>query len=410
MPHRLSTGAELLCPTMPPTRTHRVDDRVVVPVAVLAGVVAALGPAEPTGSALPDAVLVAASVAVVTWAGSTARWWALVVLAVVATAISSSPALAVAGVLAVAGALWIGTRQRDLPVPRAAVVAVSLNVAIRSEIGGFLGLTALLTVGAATMVAVSGLRRRRGNVRRGAVIAASVVGALAVLALVGAGGAAIGASGELRDGNRLAREGISMLGDGEYAAAADRFDQAADALSSSSAQLDRPWAKPAAWLPVVAQQRFRDCGPLELGGDGIGGSRCRAPRGRSGAVASGRRAFRPGCDPADRAAVRHGPGLDRRAARCDRSFRLALAGRAAGRSARRPRHRTGRQRGAGRQRRECRTAGASAAGGRRASPLLHRVHDAGGGAGPWRIHGELGGADGERWSPAVVGFREDAAN
>ena len=224
-------------------------------MAVLTGVVAALGPAAPTGSALPDAVLVAVAVAVVTWSGSTARWWALVVLAVVATAISSSPALAVAGVLAVAGGLWIGTQQRDLPIPRAAVVAVGLNVAIRSEIGGFLGLSALLTVGAATIVVVSGLRRRRGGVRRGAVIAAAALGVLAVLAMVGAGVAALGASGDLRDGNRLARDGISMLGDGEYAAAAERFDQAADAFSSSNAQLDRPWAQPAAWLPVVAQQR-----------------------------------------------------------------------------------------------------------------------------------------------------------
>ncbi len=240
---------------MSPTKTHRVDDRVVVPIAVLAGVVAALGPARPTGSAVPDAVLVGVAVAVVTWAGSTARWWALVLLSVIATAISNSPALAVAGVLAAAGALWIGTQQRDLPIPRAAVVAVSLNVAVRSDIGGFLGLSALLTIGAATIVGVSGLRRRRGRVRRGAVIAASAVGVLAVLAIVGGGAAALGASGDLSDGNRLARDGISMLGDGEYAGAAERFDQAAEALSSSSAQLERPWAKPSAWIPVLAQQR-----------------------------------------------------------------------------------------------------------------------------------------------------------
>ncbi len=240
---------------MSPRKTHRVDDRVVVPIAVLAGVVAALGPAEPTGSSVPDAVLVAVAVALVTWAGSSARWWALVMLSVVATAISSSPALAVAGALAAAGALWIGTQRRDLPIPRAAVVAVSLNVAVRSEIGGFLGLSALLTICAATIVGVSGLRRRRGGVRRGAVIAASAVGVLAVLAIVGGGAAALGARADLSDGNRLARDGISMLGDGEYAGAADRFDQAAEALSSSSAQLEQPWAKPSAWIPVLAQQR-----------------------------------------------------------------------------------------------------------------------------------------------------------
>ncbi len=240
---------------MATARTHRVDDRVVVPLAMLAGVVAALGPAEPTGGRVQDVALVVMPVALVTWAGATARWWALVVLAVSATAIASSLVLVVVGAVSVAVAVWIGTQLRDLPTARAVVVAVSLNVAIRSDIGGFLGLSAIITIGASVVVVVSGVRRRRGGVRRGAAVGLSAVAALAVLAVVGSAIAAAGASNDLRDGSRLARDGISMLGNGDYAAAADRFDQAAGAFASSNEQLESVWSKPSAWLPVIAQQR-----------------------------------------------------------------------------------------------------------------------------------------------------------
>lgn len=250
-----SLFAPLLSPTMATTRTHRVDDRVVVPLAVIAGVVAALGPAEPTGSAVPDAVIVAVTVAFVTWLGATARWWALVVLAVAATAIASSVPAAVAGAASVVGAVWIGTRRRDLSVARAAVTAVALNVAIRSDIGGFLGLSAIITIAASLLVVVSGLGRRRGEARRRVVIALATVAGIAAIALVGAMIAVVGAGRDLRDANQLARDGISMLGDGAYAAAADRFEEAARSFASSNERMESVWSKPSSWLPIVAQQR-----------------------------------------------------------------------------------------------------------------------------------------------------------
>jgi hypothetical protein len=240
---------------MPSTRTHRVDDRVVVPIAAVSGAVAALGSAAPTGGRLQDAVLVLAAVGVVTWAAATARWWTLVVLSVVAATIASSLVLTVVGIVAVGAATWIGTRQRDLPVARAAVAALGLNLAIRSELGGFLGLPTLLTIGAAMLVLVSGLSRRSGRVRRSAVIAGAAVVALAALALVGGGVAAVSASGELRDGAQMARDGLEFLDDGDYAAAADQFDAAADALASADRRVAGVWSSPAAWVPVAAQHR-----------------------------------------------------------------------------------------------------------------------------------------------------------
>ncbi len=53
----------------------------------------------------------------------------------------------------------------------------------------------------------------------------------------------------------MAREGISMLADGDYAGAAEQFEQAAGVLSASESRLTRIWAAPSAWLPFVAQHR-----------------------------------------------------------------------------------------------------------------------------------------------------------
>jgi hypothetical protein len=240
---------------MPSTRINRVDDRLVVPVAVGAGVVAALGPAQPTGTNLADVVVVVVAVAAVTWAGAAARWWALAGLAGVATAIAPDLLWVVVGAASLGGALWIGTQRRDLAVERSVVTAVSLNVAIRSETQVFFGFTAVLVIVAAVVVALSGLRRRRPVARHNATIAVVVVGVLAALAFVGAAAAGAAAQRGLRDGAGLAREGISMLADGDYAAAAEQFEDAAGALSASESRLGGIWAAPSAWLPFVAQHR-----------------------------------------------------------------------------------------------------------------------------------------------------------
>ena len=303
-------GQNYSATSMASTRTHRVDDRIVVPIAVLSGVVAALGAAEPTGARFQDVVLVLVAVGIVTWAGATARWWTLVVLCVLAATIAGSPVLTVLGLVAVAAATWIGTRQRDLPLARAAVAAVGLNIAIRSEVDGFLGLTALLTIAAATIVLVSGVRRRSGAVRRWAVIGSISVAVAAVVALLGGAVAAVSAGDELRDGSQLARDGVSLLGDGEYLAAADRFEQAADAFASASDELGHAWARPAAWLPVVAQHRSA---ALDLSssaalasGDLADALECRG----SGAAPARQRSHRPGCDPTHRAAAGGRAGVD----------------------------------------------------------------------------------------------------
>jgi hypothetical protein len=237
------------------TRIHRVDERTVTAVGIVGGILAALSPASPTGSGGADAVLVAASVGFVVWAGATARWWALLALAVVATAVAGSLVLVAVGACTVLAALWIGTQQRDLSIVRAVVAAVSANVAIRSDVGWFLGATLFLVAGASALVVVSGLRRRRRAVQRNTAIAAAVLGVVVAGTIAASLVAGLTAGSDLRNGVGHVRDGVALLQDGEYLAASERFDLAAVELSSSESRLSSTWASPASWVPVVAQQR-----------------------------------------------------------------------------------------------------------------------------------------------------------
>ena len=57
------------------------DDLLVVVLALIAGLVAALGPAEPTGHAATDAILLAVGTGLIVLIGALAPWWAVVVAA-----------------------------------------------------------------------------------------------------------------------------------------------------------------------------------------------------------------------------------------------------------------------------------------------------------------------------------------
>lgn len=234
-------------------KRRRVNDRVVAPVAVVAGIVAALSGASPTGSTVIDAVIVVAAVALVSWAGASTAWWVGAALAGLAAATAGDLALAAIALVAFVGALWIGLQRDSLPVARAVVVGVSCNVLIRSELGGFLGLSAIVGVAAGATVVAIGIRRRPRRIRRGVWIGLAATAVVLVLATAGAGIAALSSRSDLTDGNRLARDGLSLLNDGDYLAAADRFEQAAAAFADADGSLSAPWAAPGALVPGLAQ-------------------------------------------------------------------------------------------------------------------------------------------------------------
>ena len=103
-------------------KRRRVNDRVVVPVSVVAGIAAAASGASPTGTTWSDWLLIVASVALVSWAGASTGWWVGAALAGLAAAIAGDLALTTIGLATFAGSLWIGLQRRDLPVARAVVI------------------------------------------------------------------------------------------------------------------------------------------------------------------------------------------------------------------------------------------------------------------------------------------------
>ena len=170
-------------------RRNRVDERVALAIGAVAGIVAATAGARPTGSAAIDAVLVALSVAAVVWASASAPWWAPTLAAGVAAVVAFDPLLAVVGAVGIlrsGSPSGCGGRTRANCVP--IVAAIALNVLIRSELDGFLGLSAIIGISMSVMLFVVGLQRRPSTIRRTGWIVAGTFGALAVLALVALGG------------------------------------------------------------------------------------------------------------------------------------------------------------------------------------------------------------------------------
>jgi len=234
-------------------RGNRTDERIAVVIAIASGLAAATAGARPTGSDAVDAILVAAAVGAVTWAAASAPWWAIASAAAVAALVAVDGVLTLVAAAAFVTGLWIGVRRRDLGVLRGVLAAVVLNVLIRAELESFLGASALIGVTTGVLLFVAGIRRRRRHVRRIAWSGLGIVGIAAAVAAVGFGFAAASARTGLLEGHRLAREGIDELRRGNFDTAAQRFAASADEFSAADGDLSAPWARPAAVVPVMAQ-------------------------------------------------------------------------------------------------------------------------------------------------------------
>lgn len=236
-------------------RKHRVNERPVLVVAFLAGIVAALSDASPAGPTVVDAVLTFGAIALVVWGAASAPWWALAIAATAAMSMAGDVRLLAVGAIAFAGALWIGLQRRDLAIERAVVAALAFNVLIRAEVDPAVGVSALVGIGCAFLVAILGARRRGRQTVRWVTVAGIAIGAFAVVAVAGAAIAVAAATSDLRSGNVSGRDAVSLLSNGDYRSAADSFAQAATQFESASSTLDAPWARAAMLIPVVAQNR-----------------------------------------------------------------------------------------------------------------------------------------------------------
>jgi hypothetical protein len=234
-------------------RRNRVDERSAFAIAAAAGVIAAFAGAQPTGNSVVDIVLVVSSVGAVVWASASAPWWAPTVAVGVGATIAIDPIVAAVAALGFVGGLLIGLRQRDLSTPRAVVAAIAMNVLIRSELGGFLGLSAIIGVTLGVLLFVSGLRRRPSRVQRRGWIATAWAGGLATVALVSLGVAGFAARPDLSRGTREANAAIELLNSGDYQAAAARFSDASTSFRSAENKLAGPLAMPSRLIPGVAQ-------------------------------------------------------------------------------------------------------------------------------------------------------------
>jgi len=234
-------------------RRNRVDEPAAIAIAAIAGLLAAAAGAHPTGQTIVDWSLVGVSVAAVVWAAASAPWWAPAGAAGVAAVIAFDPIIATVAVLAFGGGLYIGIRRRDQSIERGLVAAVAMNALVRSDLGGFLGLSALIGISVGVVLFVVGLRRRPSKLRRVGWIGVGVVGVIAAAGLVGTALAGLGARPDLTRATSEARQAIDAVNAGDYQGAADLFVSSSADFVAVDDRLSSVLTAPALLIPGVAQ-------------------------------------------------------------------------------------------------------------------------------------------------------------
>ena len=234
----------------------------VLVVGLAAGLAAAVGGPEPVGDNWLSTMIVTAVVASVCWIGSSAprlflSW--MVLIAGVSTL--WLPALVIAG--AVFTLVQFG--ERSVPLldersPHAATVSAALAglamvLASHSDLAGFLGASTVVGVTIGLLIAVTGLARSEGRVRRiaGLVALTAIIGA--VLATVAFAGLSLTVADEFSDAEKSVRDGMKQLGDADLSGATASFRQASQQFERADDRLGSPLGAVAAAVPVVAQHR-----------------------------------------------------------------------------------------------------------------------------------------------------------
>jgi hypothetical protein len=232
---------------------------LVLVIAAVAGTLAATGGAAPTGQRAIDAVVIGTAVAVATWLAASAPRWLTAWAALIAGVLSMSILGTVLGFVAFALALLpFGSPvldRFDRRVVDAVLAGVALNLAARSQLGLFLGASAVVAMVIGLTLAVVGVSRRNGRQRRAVLSVTGLVLAVAGVASIAFGLIAWSAIDDLSDGNDTARAGLRLLGDGEIAAARSAFEQSADHFDRAQDRLGSPVGLAAGAVPVVAQHR-----------------------------------------------------------------------------------------------------------------------------------------------------------
>ena len=223
-------------------------------VGIVFGLLALLVRAEPTGFFLANVLYVVLAVTVVVLIGSRAPWWAIALHIAVAAAMSFSTM----GVL-VGGALYVVTlfyssRAGSSQLLKAAVVGASVNLMFHSHWTEFFGASSLVGIAASGVLCLIVFRSTSTmfKLTRKKVIATFLV---LTAALLGLCFALLMAKEPLTSGNRLAREGIAALNQGDLTVARERLDDAQKQLDTASSWLNSPLTFLSRAIPLVGQHR-----------------------------------------------------------------------------------------------------------------------------------------------------------
>jgi len=223
-------------------------------VCLAAAVGAALADTHPTGARLSDVLVAATLGGAVAAAGARATPLALLAAAGAGAVGTGGNVWLVAAGLGAALAIAVGWSPGLPRVVGALSAACTLQALLRLPDLGFSGGSALLAGAAMVVVLLSGLRRSSPRVRRRVRTAGLVVGGFALVAIAGAGLAALDARQSTADAVAASRAAFAAARAGNDEAALQAFRQAVLAFQDAEQAVNATWALPGRALPVVGSQ------------------------------------------------------------------------------------------------------------------------------------------------------------
>lgn len=221
--------------------------------------------ADPLGTTMASTGFVVLVVAAVCWVGATAPR-RLLAWTVLFAGVSSLWTPAILMGLAVFAAVYLTEPHRNsvsagAPRPphelviNAALAGSALNLAARSELDMVFGLSSAVAIAIGSVIVVGGLVGQQRAARRVVLFVLLGLTSVALTATAAVGAASATVVDELRDGDRLVREGLEHLGDADLDAAISALRAANREFAKAEERLSWPVLRVGAGVPVVAQHR-----------------------------------------------------------------------------------------------------------------------------------------------------------
>ena len=239
-------------------RSSGVGDLAVAVVVGLSALAGAFAPGTPTGLDGVDAAYLAIGAGTVTWAGSRARPWALLVAGVVAlvTAEGANLLLGATGALGAAGAWLVERSDPHSAAPRlvrTAAAACSVQALLRQPAYGDHGTNLIVGLVAVLPVLVSGYRGHGASGRRAIRWTIGITSLLAVVAVGLLAVAVAQSAGRVERGADHAEQALEAVRRGDSELARSLLEDASVELDAADARVGSAWTSPARLVPIVGQ-------------------------------------------------------------------------------------------------------------------------------------------------------------